>query len=210
MPRQMADLGYVFERRVEGAVDLALAGEQARVHLPPMAGGSGFRIARLEYLYELAYLRMFVAWESFLEQTFYRYMCGSVSTRFGQQTMVTGRYFRSTAAAEAVVLGGQAYKLWHNPTHVAGRVAAFVINGQHEQLMNSASVRIGHMASLRHRIAHDQKDGAAKCDAATMYFAGRRYPAARPGRFLRDWDAHNRRQLERMKDELIGLSKQIA
>ena len=37
----------------------------------------------------LAYLRMFVAWESFLEQTFYRYMCGSVSTRFDQQTMVS-------------------------------------------------------------------------------------------------------------------------
>lgn len=206
----MADLGDVFERRVEGAVDLALAGEQARVHLPPMAGGSGFRIARLEYLYELAYLRMFVAWESFLEQTFYRYMCGSVSTRFGQQTMVAGMYFRSTGAAEAAVLGNHAYKLWHNPTQVAGRVAGFVINGQHEQLMKSASVRLGHLASLRHRIAHDQKDGASKCDAATMFFAGRRYPAARPGRFFRDWDAPNRRQLERMKNELINLSRQIA
>lgn len=206
----MADLGDVFEQRVDNAVDLALAGEQARVHLPPMSGGSGFRVARLEYLYELSYLRMFVAWESFLEQTFYRYMCGSVSARFGQQTMVAGRYFRSTAAAEAAVLAGQAYKLWHNPGHVAGRVAGFVVNGQHERLMSSASVRIGHMASLRHRIAHDQKDGAVKCDAATMFFAGRRYPAARPGRFLRDWDAPGRRQLERMKDELIGLSRQIA
>jgi hypothetical protein len=206
----MAGLAEVFERRMADAVDLALAGEKARVHLPPKSGGSGFRVSRLEFLHELAYLRMFVAWESFLEQTFYRYMCGSVSVRFGQQTMVGGKYFRSTAAAETAVLGGQPYRLWHNPSQVENRVRLFVVGGRHELIVTSAATMIGHMAALRHRIAHDQKDGAGKCDAATMFFAGRRYRGARPGRFLRDWDIPNRRWLERIRDDLLNLSRQIA
>lgn len=206
----MADLAALLDKRMADAVDLALAGEKARVHLPPKSGGNGFRVSRLEYLHELAYLRMFVAWESFLEQTFLRYLCGCSSSRFGQQTMVAGRYFPSLAAAEAAVLGGRPYKLWHNPTHVEKRVRVFVVAGRHELVMASAATVIGHMASLRHRIAHDQRDGLAKCDAATMFFAGRRYSGARPGRFLRDKDTPSLRWLERLRTDLLNLSRQVA
>lgn len=209
MPRPMADLTAVLDRRMADAVDLVMAGERARMHAPT-SSSSGFRISRLEFLYELAYLRMFVAWESFLEQALYRYMCGCASMRFGQQTLVRGMFFPSVVDAEAAVLGTRTYRLWHNPDEVERIVRIHVVSGRHEQIMVSAATTIRHMAALRHRIAHDQKDGAGKCDAATMFFVGRRYPGARPGRFLRAWDAPNRRWLERLRGDLLNLSRQIA
>jgi hypothetical protein len=205
----MADLAAVLDRRMADALDLVRAGEKARMHAPD-SGSSGFRISRLEFLYELAYLRMFVAWENYLEQTLYRYMCGCASPRFGQQTLTIGKYFGSLKDAETAVLAGRTYRLWHNPTEV-GRIANIhVVTGRHAQIMTSAATPIQHMAALRHRIAHDQKDGALKCDTATMFFVGRRYPGARPGRFLRDWDTPTQRWLERLRTDLLNLSRQIA
>lgn len=210
----MADLCGVFDRQMSDAVDLALAGEAARVHLLQKAGQSaGFRVSRLEYLYEMAYLRMFVAWEVFLEQSFYRYLCGCASATYGLQVPVAGVFFRSTKDAEIAVLGGRKYRLWHSPQEVEVRARTFLVNGRHEIVMTSSATIVGHMAALRHRIAHGQKDALHKCNAATMHFAARRYKGGRPGRFLRDWDRSRlpaRRWLETLQVELRGLAGQIS
>jgi hypothetical protein len=210
MPALAAELS----RQIGSAIDLARAGEIARVNaIPGGLGSPRFDAPRLEYVYELAFLRMFVAWEIFLEQTFLRYLCGYVSSAYGPQAMVAGVYYPTLAAAEAAVLGGQAYKLWHNPIAVEGRSRQFFSLARHETVMAAARIRITHMAAVRHRVAHGQEDAAVKFDVATQYWVGHRYKGSRPGRFLRDYDtaaSPPRRWLDTLGNELSGLSAQIS
>lgn len=68
-----------------------------------------------------------------------------------------------------------------------------------------------HLAAIRHRIAHDQKDARTNFDTASSAIAGRTYPGARPGKFLRDTDRSSppRRWLEVTTDDLVNLARQM-
>lgn len=168
---------------------------------------------RVELLYEFAFLRMFLEWEKFLEDTFMRYMCGYASTR-GACTPATGtNYYGRIGDAEAAMLRGRQFALWHNPNHVVSRSQRFFTNGFHETVISSNLSELEHMASVRHRIVHDQTDAMTNFDAATMNFVGRRYRGSRPGRFLRDWDSSvspQQRWLVTFGLRLSGLARQIA
>src|SRR6266436_4072685 len=140
MPRQMPAFDSLFAQQVTTAVALARAGEIARAaaHDRPMVRRE-FSSSRIEALYEMAYIRMFVAWEAFSEATVFRYMCGYISVRFGQENMVAGLYLPTINGAENTFLGGQNYFLWHNPTRVQQRTALHVQNSRHEQVVSSNS-----------------------------------------------------------------------
>lgn len=206
----MSGLFRGFTRESAAAVNLARAGEVARAGSP--SGSSTRRLlhySTIEYLYEAAYLRLFVRWESFLEASFYRYMCGYECSQ-GQQTLVQPASYRpSIAAAESDVLGTRSYILWHNPTYVVKRSQKYFVNGRHELVINSVLSLLEHYANIRHRIAHGQSDARTKFDAATMHLAARHYHGSRPGRFLRDQHPSGVRQLERIATDLVALAKQI-
>jgi len=197
------------------ATDIVKAGEI--VHSTGIASlRREWKIIRLEFLYELAYLRVFSAWESCLESVFYRSLCGYAG-QSGQETLVAGTHYPTLAAAEAAVLGTQQYKLWHNPAQVVQRCQGFIRSGVpgcpglQESVISSHSARLIDLAAIRHRIVHEQKDAKNKFDAATLTFVGRTYSASRPGKFLRDWDNSPvpRRWLDVLADELVGLASQI-
>lgn len=83
--RNMPPLGAVFARQCDLALNLARAGEIARAASPP--GSIAYQQlypARLETLYEAAYLRVFISWELFLEESFLRFLCGYSSPTGGQ------------------------------------------------------------------------------------------------------------------------------
>lgn len=210
----MPGLEAEFRARVSQAIKLAQIGEIARAEA--RAGSqtrAGLHPTRLEYLYEMAYLRIFVSWESFLEQAFLRYLCGYTS-RVGVAAPVPGQAFQSTLAnAERAVLGGQQYVLWHNPARVIQRARQFFGSSPIETVVLSNSTRLEHLAAVRHRITHAQQDARSKFDTATMTIAGRRYRGGRPGAFLRDEDASATpapRWLEQLGREFQGLAAQIA
>lgn len=205
----MPDLAGAFAKAADNAVVLAVAGERARILL------SSFRphveplfIDRLELLYEMAYLRVFIGWEVFLEESFLRYLCGYASTA-GAVAMVSGAYFPTLAAAEQAVLAGQQYKLWHDPVRVVQRARGFLINGLHEQIISSNLSRLDQFARIRHRIAHAQQHARVQFDAVTMNLAARRYKGGRPGKFLRDWVTPTERWLDVIAAELKSLAVQI-
>jgi hypothetical protein len=208
----MPPLANEFRSGVVRATSLAEAGEQARVML------SGFprRVrplypARLELLYEMAFLRVFIEWETFLEQSFLRYLCGYQNVR-GQQTMVHGNYYGTLVAAEVAILGSRQYLLWHNPSVVISRSQRFLRAGLHEFVLASNQTRLDWFAAIRHRIAHAQPHARGAFDNATMGLNGKRYQGARPGRFLRDWNIYvtpRARWLETISNELVNLSRQI-
>jgi hypothetical protein len=110
MARRMPRFDLVLSRQSQLALGIVRAGEITRT----AAGAVGRRewnVPRLEALCELAFLRVFSAWEACLEAVFFRSLCGYAS-RIGRETLVAGGYFPTVAAAETSVLGlNQAYAL---------------------------------------------------------------------------------------------------
>jgi hypothetical protein len=215
MPRRMPRFDHVLSGQAQSAISIVRAGEIAHT-----SGGPSIRkewsVAKLEALYELAYLRVFAAWEMCLEAVFYRSLCGYASSA-GQETLVAGSYYRTLAAAEAAVLGGKAYRLWHNPQHVIDRCKSFIKSGAgcpclQETALSSNLAYLVNLGATRHRIVHGNADAKGKFDLATLQIAGRAYPSSRPGKFLRDWDASTlprRRWLEVTMSDLIAIASQI-
>ena len=208
----MPSLANSFRDGVVRATSLAQAGEQAQVMLSGLSRGAPpLYPARLELLYEMAYLRVFIEWETFLEQSFLRYLCGYTNT-IGQQAMVQGNYYSTLATAETAILGNRQYVLWHNPSAVVGRSKAFFSTGLHESVLASNLTRLDWFAAIRHRVAHAQPHARKEFDRATMSLNGFRYQGGRPGKFLRDWHPYatpRTRWLEIVGGELINLARQI-
>jgi hypothetical protein len=210
----MPNFGADFRLRVADALKLAEIGEIARLEAAPSSKTrSNLYPVRLEALYEMAYLRVFVSWEAFLEQIFLRYLCG-YSSAIGTATPLAGSgYLPTLARAEQAVLSGNAYVLWHNPSRIVTRCKRFFSACTVETVVLSNLAQLEDLAAIRHRITHAQEDARRKFDLATMSIAGRRYRGARPGAFLRDWDASVAppvRWLERLAHQLTGLAGQVA
>src|SRR5687768_15641470 len=116
MPRRMPRFDLEFARETDSAKDIVLAGERARV-----TNRTDWTPKRLEFLYALAYLRAFVAWEAALESIFLRSLCG-VASSAGQEVLRVGKYYRTLPAADNAVLASESkgsrpntYMLWHSP-----------------------------------------------------------------------------------------------
>jgi hypothetical protein len=177
------------------AIAITSAGEASR-----KIGGKKLRrewtFERLEALYELAYLRIFAAWEMCLDAIFFRSLCGYAS-RLGREPLVTGSYFRTIAAAEAAILTPtRPYLLWHNPRKAIDRYQTYfgipgspIRPGNQQTTFSANLTMLEHLCNVRHRIAHDQKDAKKKFDLLTSSLAFRIYEKSRPGKFLRDWNS---------------------
>jgi hypothetical protein len=208
----MPQLAAHFARRVSEALALAKAGDLAAAARQGDPLRDEWHVTRVELLYELAYLRIFIEWELFLEQTFLRYLCGYLS-RGGQIfSPVSGSFCATLQAAEGTLLAGRPFALWHDPLRIINRARQFLTNCPHESVIGSHAARLVDLAAVRHRIVHGQSDAKQKFDLATLNLAGRRYRGARPGRFLRDWDNSGttiRRWLSALGLELGNLAQQI-
>lgn len=99
MARGMPSLGSTLASQVVAAAEIARGAELARNSLPPGSDArAGLRASRLEAIYEMAYLRVFVACEVFLEESFVRMMCGW-SSPIWTPVLNQGNTFRTIAAA---------------------------------------------------------------------------------------------------------------
>lgn len=125
MPRQLPPLATEFGREVSRAQDLVQRLELARIALARDARSRHLlHVSKLELFYEFAFLRVFLTWEAFLEQTFLRYLCGYHHSG-GQEATHSTHYYRTLADAERAVLGQHRYVLWHNPDIVVVRAQNF-------------------------------------------------------------------------------------
>ena len=213
MPRQMPDFAAELADRISIAAQLPATFEQLKARaLPGSVEHRLLHVKRIEAAYEMAFLRVFIAWEDALEQSFIRYLSGcsnSVSPATPAPTIV---FSKTIALAELQLYGGNQYLLWHNPTQVITRSKKFFALGKHEQIFQSNLARLVAFASIRHRIAHGQDDSRNKFDLATMLLVGKRYHGGRPGPFLRDFDtsvAPARRWIDSIASEFVSLIRQI-
>lgn len=215
MPRQMPSLARRFAAATLAAVGIAEAGELVRA-----AARRGsiaqreLRLTRLEALHEMAYLRIFVEWELFLEATFLRTQCGYTSPLYVAPAFAPGRSRQpNLAAAQASLYGTRDYLLWHNAATTVARAQDWFIGSPHELVTLSSLSRLESLASIRHGIAHGSDDARRKVHAATQSLAGKTYSGSACGKFLRDWDdsiVPRRRWLRSVAAELQGLAAQIS
>lgn len=173
--------------------------------------GTKLTLAHLELIYELAFLRLFNAWEDFLEESIIRYMCG-YAHKGGQEKPANG-YFRTLDDARVALREGRDYVLWHSPKKTVKRCQKHLRCSLAETVIGSAQSKLEYFAAIRHRIAHAQSHAKSEFDRVSMILASRRYRGSRPGRLLRDWaPVHGtspRRWLEQVATELEGLAGQI-
>jgi hypothetical protein len=121
-------------------------------------------------------------------------------------------YYSSISNATLAMLNGADYALWHNPQKIITRARRHFTNAPHELVIRAIQADLESFASLRNRVAHGQDDAKDKCNVATMRLAGRRYPGAKAGHFLRDWDRRTGppvRWLESITDTLVTFSGMI-
>jgi hypothetical protein len=212
MPR----FDMVLGRQAKSALDLVKAGEQAHTS-SSISIRRAWNTPRLEALYELAYLRIFAAWEMCQEDVFYRSLCGYAS-KLGQEVLHRGSYFPNLAAAESDVLGRHDYKLWHNARQVITRCQRYFVSGgpgfpcTQETMLTSNFSRLVNFERIRHRIVHDNMHAKKNFDLTTIQISARTYPGSRPGKLLRDWDVSSiphKRWLDVMVMDLVSLAAQI-
>ena len=212
----MPDFGRMLSARVATSLQLPATFEQLRLHaLPGTIEHRLLHPRRIESAYEMAFLRVFIAWEDVLEQSFIRYLSGYQNAIGGYAPAAGIAFSGSVAAAEIQLYGAKDYLLWHNPNHVIARSRRFFNLGLHEQVCQSNLARLIAFAAVRHRIAHGQADARVKFDNATMLLVGKRYHGGRPGSFLRELEpstmhpAPPRRWIEAISSEFVALINQI-
>lgn len=217
MPRNLGSLVRLFAAQVDESVQLVRAAETIRHAVPHGSHARrGFSFRQIEAVYELAYLRVIAAWEVFLEESFLRLMCGYLSG--GTTHAIQGIPVRTIEDARIRLLGGQRYKLWHDPVIVSARVPKFfvIVPGvsiPHDGVIASAVTLIKDYGEIRHHIAHLTNDTCSNYHAATMRLTGARY-GRRAGRFLRTEyidpvTGLRSRWLDRISDDLKSLATQF-
>ena len=188
MARDLRPLVRLLAAQIDEAANLVRAAEAIRNAVPiDSHARRGFNFRQIEAMYELAYLRIFAAWEVFLEESFLRLMCGFVSAGHSHPTKAPGP--RTIEDARLAVLGGRRFKPWHDPTVVVDRAAKFFssvpgVDVPHHSVVSSALALIKDFSEIRHHIAHLTDDTRTKYQAATMRLCGARF-GRRAGRFLR-------------------------
>lgn len=184
MSRRMPPLEVRFASFVDEALGLAEVAERIRAVSPPGSlARHELRGRRLDALYEIAYLRVFLLWEDFLEQSFIRYLCGYPCT-LGPAVLRVAR-FGSLSDAEGAILGTNDWVTWANPNRVVSRSQQYINSGFHEAVLKSNLSRLGAFNSVRNRIAHRSAYARHQFDLATTLLVGRRFPGSSAGIFLR-------------------------
>ena len=198
-------------RLIDSAASIAELGEWVWLYTDRASPiRSELRPSRLEAIYELAFLRIFLAWEVFLEESFLRYLCG-YSNSVGCPALL-GAPCRTIDDARNTLLGGSSFVSWYSPDKIRNRSKTFMSGGLHEVVISSFQAQLEAYACVRHRIAHSSRYAVQQFDAATNTLAGRRYLGSRPGRFLRDLNPGGtppRRWLYVIADDLRSLAAQI-
>lgn len=217
MPRVMPGFVAAFEQKVTQALELATKVEAARGRLSGRDDRALLHPERMELIYEMAYFRVYLAWEEFLEQTFVRYLAGYSSAVYSP-VFVQSSGPSSLATAWTIYLGGKKYKLWHDPQIVVQRSTIFLGAAPHEVVIQSAISDLQNFAAIRHRIAHAQENAKDSFNDACVALVGHKVKGAKAGHLLRRQTVSASASghpvsvswLARIANEYVSLAAQIA
>lgn len=183
--RPMPDLGSQCVRSFNESLQIASATETLWLTAPPASVvRKQLKVAQMEALYEATYLRVFSAYESFLEKSLARFMAGYTTPAYVPVAAAGSQMVGTVKAALGVLYGGRRYLLWHDAKTVIKRSRANLVGCPVESVLAANKVMLDDYAAIRHHIAHNSTDSAAQFTAAALRLTGSEH-GKRPGRLLR-------------------------
>jgi len=184
MPRQHPVLVLRdFNTSVQQSLNLAAA---ARQWISPAQGPRHpkFTMAHQAMLMELAYLKSFLAWESFLEESFVLYLWGKKTPR----RYAPKRYVIPTTREYAIALTlpeGRHYTDWDNPEVVLNRARRFFVNGEpYENVLRTHINLFQSLQVIRNAIVHRSTSSQARFEFLVRNELGAFPSSLSVGRFL--------------------------
>ncbi len=147
------------------------------------ATGRPIPVRDVEEVASLCLLRLSLSWESFLEDTFLRYMCGAPSLQGNVPTVLAGSA-NDLASAFATLAGRSRYINW-SAQQTTGRAARqFLIGDPFHIPLAAVTAVMNEMQAVRNRMAHHSEYSKQEFDSAVRNHLGYIPRGITPGRFI--------------------------
>ncbi len=148
---------------------------------------------QLEMIVEMAYLRIFVSWESFLEESFIRYATGAIPpSGHAPNTLI---HPQNIGHALELVLSGRDYISWNSASEVIQRSTLYFQDGEpYRSALEPAITDLDEMNIIRNRIAHKSVKSKSKFNSFIRRKFGHSVRGMTAGRLLltlHPWTAPN-------------------
>ena len=141
-------------RQLDQMEQLAAAAQQW-VSLPIPRGVPKFTVPHLEMVTEMAFLRAFLAWEAFLEESFILYLWGKAPPRQGCAPICYANPPTRRVAEQIVVPRRGGYADWSKLDNVIHRAERFFENGKpYSDALKSQQNKLQDIHTIRNAIAH--------------------------------------------------------
>ena len=142
-----------FTKRLGQMKHVAEAGQQW-VSIPIPNGVPDFTVSHMEMIIEIAFLRAFLSWEAFLEESFILYLWGKSPPR----GRIPKRYVYPPTreiAEQIVIIPGKEYSDWAKFQNVISRAERFFENGKpYSDALKSQHSKLQDIETIRNAIAH--------------------------------------------------------
>jgi len=138
---------------------------------------------QVEIIVEMAFLRIFVTWEHFLEESFIRYAVGAASpSGYAPNTLI---HPQNIGHALELILSGRNYVPWNSASEVTRRSALYFEGGEpYRRALDPAAAELDEMNTIRNRITHKSVNSKNNFKAFIRTKFGHGIRGMTPGRFL--------------------------
>lgn len=163
---------------------------------------------QVDLIFELAFLKIFIAWEQFLENTFVRYMCGATSQSGKEPIRIVS--VRHLDDALNVICGERQYADWASVEVVVGRANRFFDSGEpYATPLQSAAAELVNMRWVRNHIVHHSNKSREDFTKLLVNTYGFRPQGMTAGRFLRRPNVRGDQRIQEYAKTLESLAKII-
>ncbi|MEA3065943.1 MAG: hypothetical protein QOJ27_2395, partial [Sphingomonadales bacterium] len=145
--------------------------------------GRSIHVRDLEEVAGLGLLKLTLAWESFLEDSFLRYLCGAPSCAGVGPTLLVPKE-PTLRTAYSSLLGGQKYLGWQSATTLARANKCFAAGAPYASAIGGATTDLKQISAVRNRIAHRSPFSVTEFQAVVVAELGSVPRGMTPGRFL--------------------------
>lgn len=139
---------------------------------------------QLEALYEATFLRIFSAYEAFLEDVLTHFMARYRTASYEPVAAQGSNLHNSLSSAGSALLGNRSFLLWHNPSRAIDLSKRHLIDCPVEVVLDAQKGKIADYAAVRHHIAHNSSGTKARFCASALQLTGNDYRGL-PGKLLR-------------------------
>lgn len=163
---------------------------------------------KIYLIYELSFLRLFLTWEWFIEETFISYMLGMKTSKgYRAKTYVKPK---NKKHAYEFVREGRDYADWTSPDVVIRKASLFFEDGEpYKDALISIGEDIKNMKTIRNAIVHISQDAQEKFKSLVRIKLGYAKRGITPGEFLstsiknETIITHFRNKLELASDKIV-------